>query len=249
MCVHSMFRNMKQRPAGIFTWVSRLCLQGGGVFVQGGTVTLSSCTISGNTAYSVRAYLQNFPSPSWETHVLLVVCRVAVSPSGVALWPYRRAPSVGILLPMCALTLESSHRPDRKVIADVLAPTHACTTANASRSTTVCTCHRDLAISHRPHGKVADALASTHASTTVAHSPVNYRGYVRQRPETFPSPSMGTLLTRLPLLTLLHNCKRFGQLQGMVRAAETLKVPIASCDTHVLLVVCREVVSISSLAQ
>ena len=58
------------------------CLQGGGVFVNGGTVTLSSCTINGNTANAVRAHLQKFP------------------------WP------------------------DVKV-ADVLAPTHACTTANA----------------------------------------------------------------------------------------------------------------------
>jgi len=60
------------------------CLQGGGVYVGGGTVTISSCTISGNTAYYVRAHPQKFPMPPWETHVLLVVCRVAVSMSGVA---------------------------------------------------------------------------------------------------------------------------------------------------------------------
>ena len=41
---------------------SAYCLQGGGVFVYGGTVTISSCTISGNAA-SVRAHLQKFPSP------------------------------------------------------------------------------------------------------------------------------------------------------------------------------------------
>jgi len=40
------------------------CLQGGGVYVKGGTtVAISSCTISRNTAYSVRAHVQNFPSP------------------------------------------------------------------------------------------------------------------------------------------------------------------------------------------
>ena len=50
------------------THVSR-CLQGGGVYVQGGIVTLSSCTISGNTANNVRARLQKFPSPPCETHV------------------------------------------------------------------------------------------------------------------------------------------------------------------------------------
>ena len=59
------------------------CLQGGGVAVFGGTVTISSCTISENNALSVRADV-----------------------------------------------FEISHRPDGK-IADVLAPTHACTTANA----------------------------------------------------------------------------------------------------------------------
>ena len=43
-----------------------LCLQGGGVMVWGGTVSFSSCTITGNTAADVRAHAQNFPSPRWE---------------------------------------------------------------------------------------------------------------------------------------------------------------------------------------
>jgi hypothetical protein len=38
-------------------------LQGGGVNVQGGTVAVSSCTISGNTATYVRAHVQKFPLP------------------------------------------------------------------------------------------------------------------------------------------------------------------------------------------
>ncbi len=66
------------------THVFARCLQGGGVAVFGGTVTISSCTISGNTAFSVRARSSS------------------------------KVPS-----------------PDGKV-ADVLAPTHTCTTANAS---------------------------------------------------------------------------------------------------------------------
>ena len=33
------------------------CLQGGGVFVWGGTVTISSCTIIGNTALAVRVLM------------------------------------------------------------------------------------------------------------------------------------------------------------------------------------------------
>jgi hypothetical protein len=52
-----MMLEISHRPDGIFTYVSCLCLQGGGVFVEGGTVTLSSCTIKENTAYSVRAAL------------------------------------------------------------------------------------------------------------------------------------------------------------------------------------------------
>ena len=43
------------------------CLQGGGVAVFGGTVTISSCTISWNTASIVRAHPQEFPMPRWES--------------------------------------------------------------------------------------------------------------------------------------------------------------------------------------
>ena len=103
------------------------CLQGGGVFVGSGVsvVIISSCTISGNTAKRVRAHAQNFPSPPWETHVWLLVCRAVVLLSSVALWPSHRAPSVGTQLAECALMFKISHRPDGK-IADVLASTHAC---------------------------------------------------------------------------------------------------------------------------
>jgi hypothetical protein len=59
------------------------CLQGGGVYVGGGSVTIDSCTISGNTA-TVRAHVQKFPSPQWETHVLIVACRAVVSMSWMA---------------------------------------------------------------------------------------------------------------------------------------------------------------------
>ena len=64
--------NVSHRPDGIFTCVLRLCSQGGGVYIGGGTVTFSSCAITGNTANLVRHHWQNFPSPPWETHVLLV---------------------------------------------------------------------------------------------------------------------------------------------------------------------------------
>ena len=42
--------------------------------------------------------------------------------------------------------------------------------------------------SHRPNGKIAYLLASILACTFAADPPVNYRGYVLQRPETAPSP-------------------------------------------------------------
>ena len=48
-------------------------LQGGGVYVYSGTVTMTSCSITGNTASgSVRALVQNFPSPRWE--IALLTC-------------------------------------------------------------------------------------------------------------------------------------------------------------------------------
>ena len=46
------------------------CLQGGGISAYGGTVAISSCTISGNTAAYVRAHVQKFPWPRWENALL-----------------------------------------------------------------------------------------------------------------------------------------------------------------------------------
>ena len=71
-------------PRWDFHMFCALCLQGGGVYINGGMVSFSSCTINGNTAPYVRAHAQNFPSPQWETHVLLVLCRAVVSMSILA---------------------------------------------------------------------------------------------------------------------------------------------------------------------
>ena len=77
------------------------CLQGGGVLVQGGSVTFDSCTITGNTATYVRAHPQNFPSPRWEFLADMQV-------------DSRR--SIGIkscfTRDMCVLMLKISHRHD-----------------------------------------------------------------------------------------------------------------------------------------
>ena len=87
-------RYVPQRPSKVpiapmgFSHVLRVCLQGGGVFISSassGTVTFSSCTITGNTAGYVRAHAQNFPSPRWDFHMFCAcVCRAAVSMSRVA---------------------------------------------------------------------------------------------------------------------------------------------------------------------
>ena len=53
-------------PRWDFHMFCALCLQGGGVLVNSGTVSFSSCAITGNRAYSVRAHAQKFPSPRWE---------------------------------------------------------------------------------------------------------------------------------------------------------------------------------------
>ena len=89
------------------------CLQGGGVYVSSGTVTITSSSIYGNTAKGVRAHIYYFPSPPCETHVLLVVCREAVSMSILIQAQSRLClpRSVGIVLKMCALIFRSSHCP------------------------------------------------------------------------------------------------------------------------------------------
>ena len=62
------------------------CLQGGGVLVTGGTVTISSSNISGNTAPNVRAHFhKGSHRPDGRlTFDSLVVCRVLVSMSSLA---------------------------------------------------------------------------------------------------------------------------------------------------------------------
>jgi hypothetical protein len=70
-----------------------------------------ACTTSVNFSKYVPQRPASIPSSRWETHVLLVVCRAAVSGSRVAQWPSHHAPSVGTQLLMCLLLLKSSHPP------------------------------------------------------------------------------------------------------------------------------------------
>ena len=135
-----------------FSHVLRLCLQGGGVYISSGTVSFSSCTITGNTAAYVRAHAQNFPSPRCDFQCF------ALCLQGGGVYIY----SGTVIFSSCtitgntatyvrALTLKISHRPGGEN-ADALALILACTTANNASINTVGTRHRDLKISHGPNG-------------------------------------------------------------------------------------------------
>ena len=81
---------MLQRPCKLpiapmgFSHVLRLCLQGGGVYIYSGTVTFSSCSITGNRAYYVRAHAQKFPSTRWENALLTCPFRFSSFMMGAA---------------------------------------------------------------------------------------------------------------------------------------------------------------------
>jgi hypothetical protein len=72
-------------------------------------------TLRSTTGSTCRRDLEHFPTPPCETHVLLVVCREAVSMSILiqtrASSRLRLPRSVGIVLKMCALIFRSSHCP------------------------------------------------------------------------------------------------------------------------------------------
>ncbi len=123
-------------------------------------------------------HVQKSPSPRWETHVLLVVCRAAVSLLGVAQCPSHRAPSVGTQLQLCARSCSKLPIAPMGTLLTCL-PRLTLAQLQMLRSTTVGTCHTEtLQISHRPSGKMVDVLASTLACTTAADALVTYRMYV-----------------------------------------------------------------------
>ena len=92
-------------PMG-FSHILRVRLQGGGVYVESGTVTFDSCTITGNTAYTVRAHAQKFPSPRWE---FLLTCPNRLSSFNSD--PYLVLSGICT----CQPRLQTSHRPDGKM--------------------------------------------------------------------------------------------------------------------------------------
>ena len=84
------------------------CLQGGGVYVNSGTVTITSSSIHGNTAFHGGGVNSN----SYGGTVSIVNSQIYSNTADYVRADVRNSPS-----------------PDVKV-ADVLALTHACTTAN-----------------------------------------------------------------------------------------------------------------------
>ncbi len=70
----------------------RVVLQGGGVYVYTGTVSIVNSQVYSNQATEVRAHAQKFPSPRWEFHIpgfALVLAGHAASAAGIRLvqWP------------------------------------------------------------------------------------------------------------------------------------------------------------------
>ena len=120
------------------------CMQGGGVYISSGTVTITSSSIYGNTAVdNVRAHVRKVPiAPMGDQNVLLVVCRAVVSLSGMAQWPSHRAS--GGTQQLCVLMFNSPHRPDGNIVLTCL-PRLSLAQLRTLPSTTACTCHRDLA--------------------------------------------------------------------------------------------------------
>ena len=120
------------------------CLQGGGVAVWGGTVTISSCTISGNTAGSVRAHAQKFPSHA-HTLALILACATAnasVNYSGCV-------PQRSCEVPIAPMGKCLSDMPNLKLAFQM---------GSILVLPGICTCQRRLQNVHRPLGRLTFCL-------------------------------------------------------------------------------------------
>jgi hypothetical protein len=80
------------------------CLQGGGVYVDSGTVTMTSSSIHGNTAGYVRAHVQKFPLPPHGKIADALDSRLLKCERSGQLQNVRATE-----------TLETSHHPDGKI--------------------------------------------------------------------------------------------------------------------------------------
>ena len=86
-------------------------------------MVISSCTIAGNAAPTVRAHAQNFPSPRWDFH-MFGAC-LCLQGGGVMVWggtvSFSSCTITGNSASYVRAQLKTSHRPDGGKIADVLA--------------------------------------------------------------------------------------------------------------------------------
>ena len=178
-------------------------LQGGGVLVEGGTVTIDSCTISGNTA--VRAHVRKFPSSDGK-------------------------------------------------MADVLAPTHACTTVNASVNYSGYVpqrpCKFPMGDSRFARCLQGGGVYVSSGTVTITSSSINGNTarYVHAFCSKVPIAPMRRLFTCLPRLSL-GNCGRRSCQQQDVSATETSIFPIAPMGDSRFARCCRAAVSVSRGAQ
>ena len=149
-----------------YSHVLCLCLQGGGVYVASGTVTFSSCIITGNTAYWVRTHAQNFPSPQWDFHM---VCTLCLQGGGVYIYDgtvtFSSCTITGNTATGVRAQLQISHRPDGSFTCFALVLAGRRCLCSVWRGSTgwhvdlvivhhhwkLGTCRRDLQLSHRPH--------------------------------------------------------------------------------------------------
>ena len=156
------------------------CLQGGGVYVHAGTVSIVNSQIYSNTAAFVRTHLQKFPSPRWEI-LLTYPIDSHLSQLGSIVGSTREeyAPA----------TPAKPHRPmGFSHVLDLCLQGGGVYIFGGTVTLSSCTITGNTApvvlmlkSSLRPDEKMADVLDPTHACIT-ANAPVNYSMCVLQRP-------------------------------------------------------------------
>ncbi len=133
------------------------CLQGGGVYVSSGTVTITSSSIYGNTAYFVRDQVQKFPSPRWE---FLLTCPYQLSSFNL---------DQSLVLPgicTCQPHLQNPIAPMGKVLTGL--PRFTLAQLRTLRSTTGGVCHRDLENFLSPRWETHVLLAVCRAAVSMS---------------------------------------------------------------------------------
>jgi hypothetical protein len=155
------------------------------------THACTTANIWSTTGGACRRDNAKFPSPPMEISRLFARCRAAVSVSYQAAPSRLRLPqSTGIELELCVLMFKSSHGPDGEM-ADVLAPTHACTTANALVNYSGCMPQRPCKFPIAPMGDSRVARCMQGGGVAVSHD--HYGGTVVISSSTISGNSAGNV--------------------------------------------------------